>query len=302
MPHAEFGEFLAAVTRETLALGGVIDVRKGVVKLPEEGDESRPQVLGLQNAAQAYHQAPVKDRAATIREHFRRVLDSTGDPDRRGVTRDYSSAKKVLKVRIYPDDYFPQQIRPEVLMDPVAPGLVAALMYDLPESIVNVRASDAKSWGVGRDELFRVALENVRAEPGIEHSTIDLGNGVSVDALLGDSLFTTSRILFLEESLPARAPFGAVACLPHRHALLFHPIQDLRVIDAVTHLARMGRGMFREGPGSLSPDLYWWRPGRILKLDVRVTRKAVVLTPDGQFMKVLNRLGGPGASRRPPRR
>ena len=49
--------------------------------------------------------------------------------------------------------------------------------------------------------------------------------------------------------------------------------------------------MYREGPGSISPHLYWWREGRFAQLPSKVTATSVTFSPPDVFVsEVLDRL------------
>ena len=47
---------------------------------------------------------------------------------------------------------------------PVAPDLVAALVLDLPTTVDTLQRDDIATWPAV-DDLHRIALDNVRAEP-----------------------------------------------------------------------------------------------------------------------------------------
>ena len=113
---------------------------------------------------------------------------------------------------------------------------------------------------------------------------------VALEALHSADFFTTSHVLFLEEHLEGPCPNGVLLALPHRHAILLHRITDLSVIHAVNSMIPIARGMFEEGPGSLSPNLYWWQGGKITYLPAVVTDDKLNFYPPDEFVDMMNSL------------
>jgi hypothetical protein len=53
--------------------------------------------------------------------------------------------------------------------------------------------------------------------------------------------------------------------------------------------------MYQEGPGSLSPTLYWWKPGSLTALPSKVTATSISFSPPTVFVdEVLNKVPEPG--------
>ena len=174
-----------------------------------------------------------------------------------------------------------------------ADGLVAALVYDLPSSVRNVQPDHAIGWGLGESELFQVGLENVGAEPPPEVEDKKLPEGGEFRIIVGDSFFTASRILFLDRYIPNPTRFGVAVAVPHRHVVAFHVIRDVSAVKAISAMLPVAFGMYQEGPGSISPDLYWYRDGRLLRLPSKVTAKEITFLPPDEFVsEVFNELRG----------
>jgi hypothetical protein len=172
-----------------------------------------------------------------------------------------------------------------------AEGLIETLVYDLPGSVRTVPPDHVRKWGMSPEELFRLGLANVKAEPPPAKQIFDVGKGAAIQALVGDSFFTASHALFLEEHLAPPPPFGALVAVPHRHAVLYHPIENMRVIGAVNSMIPIAFGMYQEGPGSLSPGLYWWREGSLTLLPSKVSAQSISFSPPDVFVKeVLDRV------------
>jgi hypothetical protein len=89
---------------------------------------------------------------------------------------------------------------------------------------------------------------------------------------------------------------GALVAVPNRHTMLYAPIADLTVVDTLQAMAILSQRRHAEGPGSLSPTLYWWRDGHLLALPVEVDDDGVRFFPPNEFVEgCLERLAKPSA-------
>ncbi|MFB6873983.1 immunity 49 family protein [Streptomyces sp. NPDC056323] len=151
----------------------------------------------------------------------------------------------------------------------VADGLVFAYALDRPTDVRLLTDPDVER--VGREELGRAAYENLMRVP-VTHEKVPV-EGAILHSLYGDSHFVGSQALFLSaavrqatgESLPHA---GALVVMPSRHNLVYHPITDGTVPDALNALAAYALGAFEDGPGALSPRVYWWHRGSLTSLTV----------------------------------
>jgi hypothetical protein len=287
----EYRAFLEELAQELGRRSLRFDLGDGTVNLAPPGGE--PADYGLLNLAQTCHATPRTDWPSTIREHFDNAFRSSRDAQeldaRAGALE---NVRSWIKVRLYHTDYLSQMGDTGLVHRQPADGLIETLVYDLPGSVRTVPPGHVRSWGVPEEELFRLGLANVRAErPGPVLQSFDIGKGAVLRALVGDSFFTASHVLFLEEHLGDRPEFGALVAVPHRHAALFYPIIDLGVLAAVNSMIPIAFGMYQEGPGSLSSGIYWWRAGRLRLLPTKVTAQSITFSPPDEFVaEVLNRV------------
>ncbi len=152
---------------------------------------------------------------------------------------------------------------------PVADGLVLAYALDLPGEVRILTDPDVER--CGREELRQAAYENLMRVP-VTHEEIPC-EGTVLHSFYGDSHFVSSKALFLaaavREVTGASLPHaGALVVVPSRHNLVYHPLADGTVADAVNHLAAYALGAFQDGPGALSPRVYWWHRGGLTSLTV----------------------------------
>jgi hypothetical protein len=288
---AEYREFLEELSLELGRRTLPFVLGDGTVNVAPPGGE--PADYGLLNLAQTCHATPRTDWPSTIREHFENAFRSSRDAeelDARAGALD--NVRPWLKVRLYHTDYLSQMGSSGLVHRQPADGLIETLVYDLPGSVRTVPPDHVRAWGVPEEELFRLGLANVRAErPGPLLQTFDVGKGAVLRALVGDSFFTASHVLFLEDHLGELPEYGALVAVPHRHAALFYPITNMGVMAAVNSMIPIAFGMYQEGPGSLSAGIYWWKAGRLRLLPTKVTAQSITFSPPDDFVaEVLNRL------------
>jgi hypothetical protein len=112
---------------------------------------------------------------------------------------------------------------------------------------------------------------------------------------MADHFFAASHALLLDERLPPGAEHGAVFGVPQRHAFLYAPILDLGVIQVINRMVAATSSLFDQGPGSISPSLYWWRRGSVTALLSEFDGRRVAFAPPEEFVDVLNRLEAPSS-------
>lgn len=244
----------------------------------------------LTNLARWCLDAPEDAWPELVRQHFTRLESaSRGDEDAQELLRH-------TRLRLLPSDAFPADAADQFrYVRPVAEDLLAALALDTPESVRIL--GDADVARAGLDALWAAGRANLLAEP-VEHTEVRSASGALLHSVHGDSHFVSSKALVLPElvrdvtgrDLPEA---GALVAVPTRHLLAFHPIQDGTVVDAVNDLGAYALGAYQDGPGSLTPRLYWWHQGNLVCLtafdhDTRV----MSVVPPPELMELMKRLRG----------
>jgi hypothetical protein len=204
---------------------------------------------------------------------------------------DWQAARSHIKLRIFPTEQADDNA--DILVSAeIGGGLSVVLVYDLPDTIASVQPDAVVGWPVTGQELWRIATDNIRAEdppPTVERIALTQ----AADALLvsSDSFFVTSRLLILGDILPpASFPYGALVIIPHRHAMIVHPITGSDIYDALTALSIMAAEQYTTMPGPMSPDVYWWQGSAIERVAVTVNEEAAEVTvePSEEFGELLD--------------
>jgi hypothetical protein len=266
MSPKEFEQFMRLVGAELDARGLEHHVGDGQVVLPDA-------TIGLVNLAQMCHQDD--DPAQVVAEHLDRTLSSLGSmPDA------WEDAAPLLRARLAHADLVTASPRP-LVHRPVA-DLALVLAVDLPTTIAFVTEEHVETWEQPAEQLFALGMWQTREHE--EPPVVDVHeseSGVSVQAIHGESMFVSAHALWVDDGLLA---------IPHRHVILRHEIEDLRVIDAIGLMASMAYGMCEEGPGSISDQLYFKRGEELIHLPIEHTPDRPQFYPPDEFVELLNGL------------
>ncbi|MFF9282868.1 immunity 49 family protein [Streptomyces griseosporeus] len=242
----------------SLAQGDLL--RRLVAPYLQEGRQ-----YSLHNLAHLCRQVPQERWPEVVGEHFARLREASQGGE---------GAEELLR-GVYARLLAEESISPQLAgamryARRVADGLVLAYALDGDTSVRILTDQDVER--VGAEELGQAARANLM-RVAVRHEEIPVEGGAVLHSLYGDSPFVASQALFLAqaarqatgEPLPDG---GALVVVPTRHNLVFHPVGDGSVVDAVNSLAAYALGAYQDGAGALSPRLYWWHHGRLTSLTV----------------------------------
>jgi hypothetical protein len=164
---------------------------------------------------------------------------------------------------------------------------------DSPESVVTMRDEDVAAFG--REELTRAGLENLLREPIDAVERLSVGDGADLHFVMGDSVYTASRMLVLPDLLTRvfgerTYPHRVLVAAPFRHQILVHPVDGLAAITAANAMAGFASRGFNESPGPVSPFLYWWQAGTYTQLSILNPQGELEIHADGDFADTINTL------------
>jgi hypothetical protein len=179
-----------------------------------------------------------------------------------GVRGDFAKARSILKLRVQ------RTLSANAVSAPIASGLHAVLVLDLPSFVTPVRPADLASWERPAGELVALALENVKAQERVELKPLEVA-GTRIFAVSGTSVFVATLGLAAEDLLGAPSPLGSLVAMPSSHILLCHSIVSKSSLKALEAMAAGALQAFEGGPSPLSPDLLWKVRDRFVALPVR---------------------------------
>lgn len=283
----QYASFMATVDAELDARGVRRATGDGFVQLREEQDE---RVLGLSNLAQTCLGLAPGAWEEAVASHFGKLLDTPSEPPHLSA----AEALPLLRIRLWARDDIPAETA--VLSRPVADDLLAVIVLDLPDSIVNVRPQDAGEWGAPTPSLWERARANTQADADLERSPLVLPGEVEVTFGLSHGLFAASAALWPDLLVGPLGPAGALVAVPNRHTVAVHPIVHLGVLEGMRHLVPLIARQHKEGPGSLSDQLYWSTGGELTRIPASMDGDWVTVTPPAEFVAAVNLLPRPDAS------
>ncbi len=286
-----FRIFIALVERYFAERHIPVEVKtdEGVVR-PEAGVPDHSSVLGLQNVAQACAQVAVERWPGLIAEHFDCIFAVSDDQNALTVdVGDFDKVSERLRSRLYPVDLLSQSVETVHRLGPE--GTIEVIVLDLPTTVRTISRSEARGWALGTRELFEVGRRNLRRAGLLKQTAIAGPHGVEIVLCSGDPYYAASHALILDAYLPDDLPHGALVGLPRRDALLLHIIRNIGVTEAISLMLQAIVGMYSDGPGSLSPNLYWFRHGEFVTLQYEVEDSVLNFSPPPDFAELLQHLG-----------
>jgi hypothetical protein len=289
---AEYEAFIATLEADLRRRGFAFEHHDGILEVHRGGEA--PDQLGLLNLAQKCRIADRSDWSAVIAEHFSALLSLTGR-DLEALAADFEQVREILRIRLYADESMggmtPEPEGP--VLRPVAPGILMGLVYDFPDSVASVSRGQLGDWPLAEDDVLSLARDNTLAEPPPPRQVLNGREGSTFEAMMGDSFYVASRVLGLGELIPSDNVAGALVGVPNRHVLLWHPIIDLRAVAAMTTMAPVIQQLFRDGPGSITNQLYWWHDDDLIHLPITPNKKDFDFAPPDAFVELLNGLAPP---------
>ena len=176
----------------------------------------------------------------------------------------YEEVKTKLKVRLYPLD----MTAPFIVTAPYCDSFHSALVVDFPDHISLVSNECVETWGVPVHELFKVGLENVYSENVPTISMLPEGSESPIILFESDSFFTATHALMLDKHLVFDEELGLLVIIPNRHVSACIKVAD-QTADSTKLLASLAKKFYKNGPGSVTPDVLWFRSGQFQKVIVK---------------------------------
>jgi len=265
-----------------------IDSNQGVVK-PELDSTALSSVFGLQNIAQVCRQADRDEWRSLIEAHFDSIFTVHGQDNALEIdTADFAQIERSLRARLYPSEVTSHTS--EIVQRPGPEGTLEVLALDLPTSVRTVSCAEAERWGLSTDELFAIGRRNLRQAGLLSTTVVPLDQGTSLTLLSGDPFYAASHLLILDDYLGAEPDHGMLVGIPKRDVLILHEIHNVGAMEAITAMLQVIVEMHHDGPGSLSPYLYWYHDGEFTVLPYESEDDALTFVPPDEFVDVMDEL------------
>ena len=268
-----------------------VDEQEGVIR-PKLTEALQSSVFGLQNIAQVCHQAQQTDWEQLISTHFDSIFNVSNEHS--ALTVDMSDFKKVqtrLRARLYPQDIASHTN--EIVHRDGPAGTLEVLVMDLPTTVRTVSKQEAAGWPFTEDELLLIGRRNLRQNGLLKGSNVPLDQGTTLFLYSGDNFYAASHALIFEDYMSQHADkknYGAIVGIPKRDVMLAHFIHNVGAVEAIGSLLQAVVGMHRDGPGSITPNLFWYHQGEFIHLPYVLEGNALNFAPPDEFVELLNEL------------
>ena len=163
------------------------------------------------------------------------------------------------------------------------------LVFDLPYMVKIVNPDHAKRWGKTHEELFALGLKNVQKKYPSKVQAVKLANEFPCTLVVGDHFFVATSCLHLDRIPGATGKFGALFIIPNRHTMLSHSIEKKGpdLAKAASNMVPVARRLYQQGPGSITPNLYWYHEGTYTLIPHELKDGHLSLMPPEAFSKLL---------------
>lgn len=171
----------------------------------------------------------------------------------------------------------------------LTPDLVEVLTVGHGTARRPVRPEEAGCWPITPAQALDEALANAHREERLTVTESDLG-GVAAWWLSGVTVSAAAHLRRLEHYLPLPAD-GALVALPAPATMVVHPVETIGVVRAIERLRLFAQRECDRGGDTLSPQVYWWRDGRLTLIRADLVSQdgqtRLVVAPPKDFAKVL---------------
>ncbi len=222
-----------------------------------------------------------------VSDHFDAMIRSCQfEAEFNEIVSDYYEVKKYIGVRLYPSDYIAQVGKDLVLGKDFGGDIFAMLVFDLPDSVINIQPIQILGWGKTLDELFETGLQNIKYKYPLDIVKQDLGE-LKVWLIHSDHFFTPNIVFNLNNHQKLIGNYGALVGIPHRHAVLIYPIENFEVVDAINKLIPVVYGMETKGPGSDSNNIFLYQNGAFYNLPYKFEDNKIEFFPTEKLVALL---------------
>jgi len=275
-----WAELLETPERYKVFLDSIVryfELRKTPVTISEgtatsSGDRS----LGLYNVMQTCAFSASEEWNGLIAAHFdsmdRIYLRWDGAEQKMA---SFEGCKDQLRLRMWDEDEAQDNV--PAIRQEGPPGLLAALMLDLPEAAMPVLRKRAEAWGVGEAVVFDTALNNTFNEVlptvGVRKLPDEMAGLFAVEA---ESIYTASLIRSPERLPLPEGLFGVFLSAPAKQVILACPFNGMEDASKLNHMIGLTRHLFNTGTAAVSRRVWWYCNGKF---------DQIVMTPherDGQ--------------------
>jgi hypothetical protein len=264
--------------------------RRGIRVAIENGwvwpmDGSTTERWGLSNIGQRCAHEDESEWAGLVARHFDAIIETQLETEELDFS-DFEALKGRLSVRLWEAEAIGEG---RVCSRDDIPGLKTCLCVDLERGIRGISEEEAASMGRPLGELFDIAVRNSIEAAEVDVRGVDL-DGTEAVAIMGESPYTSSHALELDRYAEHLGEHGAIVAIPLRDVIVMLPFDDIGIAGSLHKVMLMAAGMYAEGPGSVTANVYWYQGGRWTDIPYELTEQSLEVAPPESFVEYLNGL------------
>lgn len=242
----------------------VLEVKEGTIRI-QFGEQSHAfSMLPLIQQSAALDD---EQQQAFVHEYISTLINAYDDQSTLA-SADFSTVKKYLTLRLYPEGVFQEAERERWVVRSDLEGTVTCVMLNLPTAFATVERAQLDQWGVSETEVFELAQENSGKRPYEVHRKM-LGETTELLVLAGGSSAATAA-LALEAAMPEPiGRYGAIVAVPHQEMVLVHNMQEEGPVNYQTfieYLYEFVLEQYTQHTAPVSPDFYWYYEGKFTRI------------------------------------
>lgn len=285
----EYSVFIEAIRSYFDRLNLQYTIEDGVVSVEENYFGFNE--LGLQNLSQMCKQNDIKDYEAVVKDHFETMVRiHKFDKEFEEIVSDFEKIEKYIGVRLYDVEYAANLQKENMIVQHFTEGVLAVLVFDLPESVMNIKPEQIEPWGKTSDELYEIGKQNIKQNYVVNLFEEKVGDNKFWFAE-ADHFYATNFVMNIQDFPQVIGRKGSLVSIPNRHIALIYPIQNLEVVGALNNMLYLTSRMYEDGPGSITDRLYWYNDGIFIDIPHRIEDEKLAITPPSAFIDALNELG-----------
>ncbi len=246
---------------------------------------------GLLNLAQSCAQHEGSEWPALVAEHFDRIEASAVARDALDEEwKNFANASPHLAVRLWHPESVPAETLNTIVHRTDIEGTLSVLVLDMPDIVATVLRSQVKNWQRSEDELFEIALANLKQKSPAPLERFEIEPGLELLFISDGSFLVSGHALCFDDHAEWVGAHGALVGFPARDVILAFPINDASCIKVISPMIRVIGNLFNEGPSSISPSLYWFHDEQFTALPHEVEGDTIEFHPPAAFAEMMNAL------------
>lgn len=282
----EYQAFMAAIDHYFAVKQMPYEIGDGIITI--QSKQFGGGQLGLVNIAQVCKQNCTSDYSSIVLDYFDMMERAKQFNDEfESNTHNFEYVKPYLAVRLYHNSYVETLDTAHTMGKPFAGDIFATLVYDLPDTVINVKPKQAEQWGKTLDELMTVGLKNINQKYTTEIFQQKVNN---VDFYIADAdhFYVPDIVFSITEHPQLIGSKGSLVGLPHRHSAFFYPIEGKDVLDVTSRMIPVIYNLCEQGPGSLSDNLFWYYNGTFTEIPYELDENnSLQISPPESFYDLL---------------